>query len=45
MEQANSKYKLMKENSTWNAPSEQEEKILGRRRKSASRPNFQIQRR
>jgi hypothetical protein len=28
MEQANSKYKLMKENATWNAPSEQEEKIL-----------------
>jgi hypothetical protein len=28
MEQANSKYKLMKEQSTWNAPSEQEEKIL-----------------
>jgi hypothetical protein len=28
MEQANSKYKLMKEQATWNAPSEQEEKIL-----------------
>jgi hypothetical protein len=28
MEQANSKYKLMKEQNTWNAPSEQEEKIL-----------------
>jgi hypothetical protein len=28
MDQANSKYKLMKENSSWNAPSEQEEKIL-----------------
>jgi hypothetical protein len=28
MEQANSKYKLMKENASWNAPSEQEEKIL-----------------
>ncbi len=28
MEQANSKYKLMREQNTWNAPSEQEEKIL-----------------
>jgi hypothetical protein len=28
MEQANSKYKLMKENATWNALSEKEEKIL-----------------
>jgi hypothetical protein len=28
MEQANSKYKLMKEQGSWNAPSEQEEKIL-----------------
>jgi hypothetical protein len=28
MDQANSKYKLMKERNTWNAPSEQEEKIL-----------------
>jgi hypothetical protein len=28
MEQANSKYKLMKENLTWNAPSKQEERIL-----------------
>ena len=28
MEQANSKNELMKENATWDAPSEQEEKIL-----------------
>jgi hypothetical protein len=28
MEQANSKYKLLKENATWSASSEQEEKIL-----------------
>ena len=28
MDQANSKYKLMKEKKTWNAPSDQEEKIL-----------------
>jgi hypothetical protein len=28
MDQANSKYKLMKENATWNAPTDHEEKIL-----------------
>ncbi len=30
MDQANSKYKLMKENATWNAPTDHEEKILAR---------------
>jgi hypothetical protein len=40
LEQANSKYKLMKENATWNAPSEQEEKILALMSEVKNRKKF-----
>jgi hypothetical protein len=40
MEQANRKYKLIKENVTWNAPSEQEEKILALMPEVKSLNNF-----